>query len=70
MTADDWDKMTHEQAARLVRAIYDPQFESREAFRHMNDVLDAHKAGKATEQEYHDAFAEFERLAREDGSMR
>lgn len=54
---------------RLLAAIYDPQWESRQAFRHMNKVLDDYKAGRASYQEYQTAWDEFERIARESGAM-
>jgi hypothetical protein len=69
MTAMDWDRATPEQVERLVEAVFDPAWESREAFRHMNDVLDAHKAGTATEEECRAAFAEFEQVSRETGQL-
>lgn len=61
---------TEDGLIRLLAAIKDPiTFERREAFRHMNDVLAAHKAGRATYEQYAEAFAEFEQIARETGEM-
>lgn len=63
MTDQEW---TTDGLMRLLAAIEDPHFERREAWRTMNEVLDEHKAGRATYEEYAAAFAEFVRAAKEE----
>lgn len=69
MTGMDWDRMTPAQADRLIAAVFDPKFESREAFQQMNAVLDSYHAGTASYADYQAAWDEFERIARETGEL-